>query len=308
MLETNATKDADGDGKIDEADKAAEIVDTGPVDADGDGKINEDEDPPKIARARTKLEREYAVYQKKKASAQPVFDAYDKARAEEKRLLDESNQADEDYSAVVRKLDEHEKNGGDPEETERLRAEAFEYEEKANAAEKEWQKAEQAAERAEAKADRAAPNRDRLENALNTYHEAQTDVAEARRADADGWDELRSNTQDEIDSLESERDGLEDDDPARAKIDSQIDKLQQRKTHAEKEYVAADSIASFHERRAKETGKIMGVDQDPDLSGSFEDFTARETERAEKSAQAILTGPKGGRYYIGPSGERVYVD
>lgn len=390
MLEIHAEspKDADGDGKVDEADKATEIVQLGPVDADGDGKINEEEDPPLIANARRKVERELAVFQKRKEKHQALFD---KAREAEFRLdeaEERSNLLDEEYSNAVYEYDLHvitygqdlnavpvasddeddapsraattgddDEDGEDGEDGEEeatepapvltdedasprlkkkrdalreeraeLSREALDLEKQAADAEEQWKSAEKEHTNAQRKAEKAAaPDRDRLEAALDGYHDAHVRVAQSHRQSADIQGSIVSEKQDEIDDLEIElkRLGPEDpDDKEQAREIHRTKKLIEAKTkkldRLKRDHAEAESIAAFHEKREKEVARVTLNDDAGHAekydranklsSGTFEEFNENEDRAVEKSAQSIQTGPKGGRYYIGPSGERVYVD
>lgn len=299
--------DADGDGKINEAEADAATAGEA-IDADGDGKVDEeDDDDPRVTKARKKVAKALEKHKAKVGKKADLDKAAEEAAAahEGYKGVDEAQSVVEDreseFSDAKDSLAELEaETPDDPDAT----SYSWDGRDVTHAEALELQRADVTAKKAahaEAKADlkKAEKEQTRLERvATKTADKAESfDSGTADLDDALGEyvatrDEVAADAEADLQEYESEVFG---DDEEIALTPEQAEK------HA--------ALKATHERRvaqADEATKLVSGTDDYAAKDSGDVADTDESDSPER-AGAVITGPQGGKYYLAPSGEKVYV-
>lgn len=329
--------DADGDGQVNEEEAAEAIVDdVGPVDADGDGKINEEEkESAEVKAARKKVAKALAKHEAKREKKAALQKTADDARAKRDALSNEDQINDaifagaappepagrlEDAAAArdaaerthddaletrdgaQEDLDEvnastpaemsetrWQDNDGNPinghEAKLQLEREIPEHEAAVAAADAERKRTKNEHIKLAKEHKKAGKDADRALNKLDEFDDGTEDLQES----IGDYEQASVHALNEAEEARDQARYDLDEDPGNPELQAALE-------HHEKRYAAKEAA---HEEHMKAAGIHEAIGASAD--------TETDPQKVRDSANAIITGPKGGQYYLGPSGEPVYV-
>jgi colicin import membrane protein len=305
--------DADGDGKINEAEAEEGAAAAGAaIDGDGDGKVDEaEDDDPRVVKARKKVAKALEKHEAKKAQFKDLETQAADAQARREAAEARASQAEEDLSNVTGEIEEAESHLAELKSTPA-----------ADLDEPNWSHTDEAGNTVDVdghesrrltEADLAKSKARAVE--VKAEHKAATKESRAAEREADKLDAKIENYDDGAEALDDAMGGYVD---ARGEVSAEADDALNAYENdvfgddgeAELTPEQAEHHAALVATRDKRAAQATEADNLVGGGEGYEPESAPGLDNESDSpdrAKAIVTGPNGGKYYIASSGQKVYV-